>query len=53
MTDNPQPPLTELAAEAALHHEMFNAWTEAGFTEGQAIKLLAAIVTANATGGAK
>jgi hypothetical protein len=52
MPDNPQPPLTELAAEAALHHEMFNAYIGAGFTEGQAIKLLAAIVTANTSGGA-
>lgn len=46
MPDNPQPPLTELAAQAALHHELFEAYIAAGFTEGQAMRLIAAIVIA-------
>ena len=44
MPDNPQPPLTELAAQAALHHEMYSAYVEAGFTEEQAMQLLATVI---------
>lgn len=34
-------PLTHLAQAAAQHHELFRAWLDAGFTEDQAIRLLA------------
>lgn len=52
MPDNPQPPLTELVAGAALQHELFSAYIDAGFTETQAIKLIAALITAGAGGDA-
>lgn len=47
---DPQPPLTALAAQAAAQHEVFRAWLAAGFTEDQALKLLAAMVTASIQG---
>lgn len=37
-------PLTQLGEDAARHHEMFRAWVEAGFTEGQAMTLLLAAI---------
>lgn len=39
---SPADPITPLAAMAAKHHEMFRAWVAAGFTDDQAIRLLAA-----------
>ncbi|MFI5973566.1 hypothetical protein [Streptomyces sp. NPDC051452] len=44
-------PVTELAAQAALHHEVFLAWIEAGFTEKQALELLKALITASRSEG--
>lgn len=42
----PADPMTELAAEAALHHEIYLAYLAAGFTEPQAFALIKALVTA-------
>lgn len=43
----PEPePMTRLAESAAIDHERFRAWVEAGFTEDQALRLLAATFTA-------
>ncbi|WP_432169097.1 hypothetical protein [Streptomyces sp. 1222.5] len=47
-----EPPVTQLAAEAALHHEAFRAWVDAGFTEHQALELLKTIILGNISGGA-
>lgn len=52
MPDNPQPPLTELAAMAVQFHELYTAYVDAGFTEDQALDLLKAIITAGIGGGA-
>lgn len=63
--DDPQSPITELAADAARRHEVFRtwvdaarrhevfrAWVDAGFTEDQALKLLIAVITATPGGAA-
>lgn len=34
-------PLTQLAQDAARHHEVFRAWVDAGFSEDQALRLIA------------
>jgi hypothetical protein len=52
MPDNPQPPLTELAAAAVQQHELYRSWVDAGFTEDQAMILLVAILTGRVGGGA-
>ena len=49
--ESSEPPVTQLAAEAALHHEVFRAWVEAGFTESQALDLLKALIIAQRPGG--
>ena len=41
MTDQPNDPISQLAAAAVGLHEMKLSLTEAGFTEGQAIYLVA------------
>lgn len=51
MPDDPQSPITELAADAARQHEVFRTWVDAGFTEDQALKLLIAVITATSGGG--
>jgi len=45
-------PLTELAAMAAMHHELYTAEIEAGFTDEQAMRIILAVVTAG-VGGAQ
>lgn len=52
MPDNPQPPLTELAAAAVQQHELYRSWVDAGFTEEQALDLLKTIITAGIGGAA-
>jgi hypothetical protein len=49
--DEPQSPITELAAGAAQLHELFTAQVQAGFTETQAMQIILAIVTAGIGGG--
>lgn len=49
LTENP---LTELAASAALHHEVYLAYLDAGFSAAQALDLLKTIVTAGIQGAA-
>lgn len=44
--------LTPLAEGAAQLHELFRAYVEAGFTEAQAIDLIARIVAYGQAGGA-
>ncbi|MFJ6841394.1 hypothetical protein ACIQRE_01855 [Streptomyces griseoluteus] len=51
MSDEISEPITELAAQAAAHHEVFQSWVEAGFTEAQALELLKTLL-AGAVGGA-
>ncbi|MFB7461293.1 hypothetical protein [Streptomyces sp. NPDC056188] len=51
MPDSPQDPITDLAAGAAQLHELFSAYTGAGFTQDQALRLIISIPTAGATGG--
>jgi hypothetical protein len=48
MADNeiPQDPMTALTETAAQQHEIFLTWVKAGFTEGQALELLKAVITA-------
>ena len=41
---NPAEPLTQLAEGAAQMHEMFLAYQHAGFTEHQALYLVAAVL---------
>lgn len=50
--NEPENPLTELAQLAAMQHEMYAAWVEAGFTPDQAMVLTVAFVT-ELTRGAK
>lgn len=50
--DNPQSPITELAAAAVQQHELYRSWVDAGFTEDQALQLLAGILMASISGGA-
>lgn len=46
MADNmPADPVTEFAAMAAQLHEAYEASIEAGFTEGQAMQMVCAILT--------
>lgn len=45
MGDMPREPMTELAANAAMMHEAYCAYVDAGFTEAQAMQLLCAIVS--------
>jgi hypothetical protein len=52
MPDTPPPPLTELAAAAVQQHELYRSWVDAGFTEEQALQLLAGIIMASIGGGA-
>lgn len=42
----PEDPITQLAEGAASAHELFTAYVEAGFTENQALYLVAQMVTA-------
>jgi hypothetical protein len=47
----PIDPITELAAAAAQMHELFTAYTDAGFSHAEALQILIAIVTTAALGG--
>jgi hypothetical protein len=51
MSDEIPDPLTELAALAAQHHEIYEAWISAGFTERQALELLKTVILAKEGGG--
>lgn len=42
--DGPLDPISAMAQAAAAMHELYESYREAGFTEGEAIKLIAAIV---------
>lgn len=42
--DMPQDPMTELAAAASQLHELYQAYLDAGFTEGQAMRLVCEIL---------
>jgi hypothetical protein len=47
-------PLTELAAMAAMHHEMYRSYVDAGFTEEQAFRIVLTVISGGlATGGAQ
>ena len=51
MDDDSEPaPLTELAQQAALHHEIFTAYVEAGFARGEALHILTSIIVAGVHG---
>lgn len=52
MPDEPQSPLTELAAAAVQQHELYRSWVDAGFTEQQAMMLLVTTLTALLGGAA-
>ncbi|MEU9208508.1 hypothetical protein AB0D27_11275 [Streptomyces sp. NPDC048415] len=52
MPDEIPDPITELAALAAQHHELYEAWISAGFTERQAIELLKTVIAVKEGGGA-
>ncbi|WAZ20211.1 hypothetical protein STRCI_001312 [Streptomyces cinnabarinus] len=52
MPDEIPAPITELAAMAVQHHEAFQAWVDAGFTEAQALDLLKTIILRGIAGGA-
>ncbi len=39
--------LTVLAAQAAVHHEIFTAYITAGFTRGEALHILTSIIVAS------
>lgn len=45
-----QNPLTDLMAGAAMMHELFRTYVEAGFTESQALYLIGQMLTANMRG---
>jgi hypothetical protein len=47
MSADPTEPLTALVEAAAQVHEMFLAYLKVGFTESQAIYLVAAVLTAS------
>lgn len=49
--DGTPDPITELAAAAALHHELFLSYAAAGFTEPQALYLVGKIITAGIAAG--
>jgi hypothetical protein len=42
--NDPNPPITELAAAAVQLHELFRAYVDAGFTEPQAMQLCVALL---------
>jgi hypothetical protein len=46
MDDEDTAPLTELARQAAVHHEIFTAYAEAGFTRTEALHILTSIIVA-------
>ncbi|MFJ2630852.1 hypothetical protein ACIO6U_02660 [Streptomyces sp. NPDC087422] len=52
MPDDPQSPITELAAMAVQHHELYTAYVDAGFTENQALQMLISIIMATIGGAA-
>ncbi|MFD7793587.1 hypothetical protein [Streptomyces sp. NPDC059759] len=52
MADEMPDPFTELSVLTAQHHELFEAWKAAGFTERQALELLKALIAAK-EGGAQ
>lgn len=51
MSDHIFDPITELAAAAVQHHEMYEAWLGAGFTPTEALELLKAVILGLAGGG--
>lgn len=46
----PEDPLSALAEGVAQQHEMFMAYVDAGFTRPEALKIIIAMITANAGG---
>ena len=46
----PEQPLTELAQQAAVHHEIFTAYVEAGFARSEALHILTSIIVAGIHG---
>lgn len=50
MSDHIPDPITELAATAAQHHELYEAWLGAGFTPAEALDLLKAFIVGLAGG---
>jgi len=48
---SPADPLTAMAEAAVALHEVFKSYVKAGFTEAQALTLVAAMVTAQMQGG--
>ncbi|MBM9509966.1 hypothetical protein [Actinacidiphila acididurans] len=44
MPEQPEEPLTSLAAEAVMHHEIYDSYVRAGFSEPQALELLKTII---------
>ena len=51
MPDDFDSPLTELAAMAAMHHELYTAEVAAGFTDEQAMRIVLAVIAAGMGGG--
>lgn len=49
---DPEDPITQLAAGAAAAHEMYTAYTDAGFNEHQALYLVGQILAASVRGPA-
>ena len=47
----PQDPITALAAGAAQLHELYLAWVEAGFSDGQAMQMMCAMLMGTAMKG--
>lgn len=47
----PQDPMTELAAAASQLHELYQAYLDAGFTDGQAMRLVCEILRSSAQQG--
>lgn len=52
MSEKPEDPITPLLQTAHMHHELFLAWRNAGFTEAQALALLQSAVAAAFSKGA-
>ncbi|MEU4173262.1 hypothetical protein AB0F46_41290 [Streptomyces sp. NPDC026665] len=50
MSEEIPDPFTELAALAAQHHEIYEAWIAAGFTDRQALELLKTVIMAKEGG---
>lgn len=46
----PEDPMSELGAAAVQMHELFTAYTAAGFTRAEALQIVIAIATANMRG---